>query len=767
MKKFKNSPYLRQVFLRLILFRLFLPLLAVGLLANVGIGYLGEQNLVKQQNQVIQSVAHIIDYHLDHGGRILDAVARVAETSDGKNLSTFMESTWKAYGYFETIYCLDEYNKIKLITPADPRYIGLDMSNLPDFKKNENKKKLTISRPFISLRTGEPTVYLVRPLSNGGCIIGELNLGLFQQEITNITSRSSKDFVFIMDQTGTLLAHPFPDLVKQQINLSNLKIFGNILAGKDNAFYMDNGRRVIGSAARVEKTGWIVVDQVPLSVFLNSYAWTVGLSLLVSLIIWITLLWNLRKQLQRHVITPLEHLNRETNALTAGDFNKSNSFYSSPTAFAELNKLAEDFQCMSTNLQVRETALLESEERYRGLFDRVPIGLFRTTLTGQILDINPTVMFMLGYPDREELLKVNITNLLYTASFSMDNRQEQSMIEDIWNQSSFETQLRCYDRTIIWVQINSNIVYDPKNEVQYLEGSMQDITERKHTENKIKEQQELLLKSEKEQREALEKALIMKDEFISLISHEFKTPLNVIYSALQLIESVYFNQISDRVKELVGNIKQNTFRQLRLANNLLDVTRLNSGQFKLNEKNIDIVFLTKVITQSVELYANQKNITISFNSHIESKIISIDDEKYERIILNILSNAMKFTKNGGIINVTLNENRKSNLVKVRITDTGIGIPKDKQKLIFERFGQVDSNLSRQAEGTGIGLSLVKLLVNILGGTIDVESELDVGSTFIIVLPAKKEIVHNEFQSCLDVENRLVSEIKVEFSDIYL
>lgn len=764
MEDIKEYPSLREIFSRLLLFRLFIPLIVVGVIAIVVMGYIGKRNLVNRQNQVAQSMSHIVDYHIDHGERILDAVARVAEVSGTENLQIFMKSTLQSYSYFETIYCLNRDNKITLMMPFDSRYIGLDMSNLPDFKKNRKDKIVTISRPFISLRTGDPTVYLIRPLSGGGCMIGELNLRVFQREIINITNRSNRDFVFIMDQTGMLLAHPYSDLVKQQTNLGFLPIFRSELSGNNNDIYVYNRSMTIGSFVRVERTGWIIVDQLPLYIFLNSYTWTAGLTLLMFLIIWMTLMWNLRKQLQRYVITPLEHLSKGTNALTVGDFSKVKFLDSISTTFDELNKLSTDFQFMSTNLQARETALYESENRYRGLFDRVPIGLFRTTLSGEILDVNPMEMFILGYSNREKLVKININNLLYVSS--RDKVQEQSMMKNKWNKGNFEAQIRRCDGTIIYVQINSNIVYDPENQEQYLEGSMQDITQRKQTENKIKEQQELLLNAEKERREALEKALIMKDEFISLISHEFKTPLNVIYSAIQLIEAVYFNQISDRVKELIGNIKRNTFRQLRLANNLLDITRLNSGQFKLNMKNIDIVFLTKVITESVELYANQKNIKIYYKSNIKSRIISVDDEKYERIILNLLSNAIKFTKDGGTITVTLNEDIKSNFVQIHITDTGIGIPKDKQNLIFERFGQVDSNLSRQAEGTGIGLSLVKLLVSILDGTIEVESETGVGSTFSIMLPIKKEIPDNESEVCLDIEDRLVNEIKVQFSDIY-
>ena len=259
----------------------------------------------------------------------------------------------------------------------------------------------------------------------------------------------------------------------------------------------------------------------------------------------------------------------------------------------------------------------------------------------------------------------------------------------------------------------------------------------------------------------------MKDEFISLISHEFKTPLNVIYSAIQLIECAYNNEIPDKVKGLIQNIKQNTFRQLRLVNNLLDITRLNAGQFKLNIKNIEIVSLARQITQSVKLYSNQKHINLIFNCNLDSKDIATDDEKLERIILNLLSNAIKFTNEGGTVSVSLDENKETNMIIIEVSDTGIGIPKDKQELIFERFGQVDSNLSRHAEGTGIGLSLVKKLVAVLNGKIELESEPGKGSTFRIILPTNYYIEEDKNRAFFDGDNRLVNALNVEFSDIYL
>lgn len=283
---------------------------------------------------------------------------------------------------------------------------------------------------------------------------------------------------------------------------------------------------------------------------------------------------------------------------------------------------------------------------------------------------------------------------------------------------------------------------------------------------KINKQKELLYESEKRQRELLEKDLVMKDEFITLITHEFKTPINVIYSAIQLIERVYINQIPHSVTNLIGSIKRNTFRQLRLVNNLLDITKLKSNQFKLKLKKVDIVFLTKLITESIEVYAEQKRINIDFKTNVSSKNTAIDDEKFERILLNLLSNAIKFTPEEGKITVDIKEIKENKTIAISVSDTGIGIPKEKHEMIFHRFGQVENNLSRQAEGSGIGLALVKMLVIILDGKIEVKSQLDIGSTFTVTLPIKEEIVYEEDELFSSSDDRLVNAINVEFSDIY-
>ena len=309
-------------------------------------------------------------------------------------------------------------------------------------------------------------------------------------------------------------------------------------------------------------------------------------------------------------------------------------------------------------------------------------------------------------------------------------------------------------------------IFDNKGKFLYGIYCRTNITEFVRKEQMLRETQEQLLKLEREKNESLEKALEMKDEFLSLISHEFRTPLNVINSAIQTLKLIYDNEMTDKVKEYMGIIRQNANRQLRLVNNLLDITRANAGSIKVNKKNIDIVFLTKAIIESVYEFSSQKGISVTFTSSFPEKIIAIDDEKYERIILNLLSNAIKFTPKGKSINVNIYSIKENVCIDVR--DNGIGIPQDKIKIIFDKFGQVDSSLSRQAEGSGIGLSLVKKFVEALGGTISVESKIDKGSTFMILLPNEKVIEEQNEKLMIDLmDNRLVQTTNIEFSDIYL
>ncbi|WBW98635.1 Cache 3/Cache 2 fusion domain-containing protein [Oceanirhabdus sp. W0125-5] len=261
----------------------------------------------------------------------------------------------------------------------------------------------------------------------------------------------------------------------------------------------------------------------------------------------------------------------------------------------------------------------------------------------------------------------------------------------------------------------------------------------------------------------------LKVEFFSNISHELKTPLNIIFTTTQLLEYKLTNAEELPLKKLTSyhtTIKQNCYRLLRLVNNLIDITKIDSGYFELNKINVNIVEIVEDITLSTVDYVTSKSRKIIFDTNTEEKIIAVDPEMMERIILNLISNAIKFTLPNDTITVTLTD--LGDNVSLSIKDTGIGIAPEKQSIIFKRFRQVDRLLNRNHEGSGIGLSIVESLVKMHHGTITVESQLGIGSEFIITLPAKLATTSKDLRKVdASISNDdKVKKIHIEFSDIY-
>ena len=261
----------------------------------------------------------------------------------------------------------------------------------------------------------------------------------------------------------------------------------------------------------------------------------------------------------------------------------------------------------------------------------------------------------------------------------------------------------------------------------------------------------------------------MQQEFFANISHELRTPLNLIFSSLQLIKSVEKEVLEKRnsLNKYIDIIDQNSKRLLKLVDNLIESTRMKCGYYEYNPKNYDIVSFVENISMSVADFAKQNNIDLIFDTDVEEKIMAFDLEKLERIMLNLLSNSIKYNKAQGQIEVLLNDCNDTFVITVK--DTGVGIPSDKLMYIFERFRQVENRFNKSTEGSGIGLSLVKDLIEIQGGTIEVKSELGVGSEFIIKLPVKilsddsnidKVYFNNDYHD-------LVKRMNIEFSDIYI
>ncbi|MBK9098683.1 MAG: response regulator [bacterium] len=230
----------------------------------------------------------------------------------------------------------------------------------------------------------------------------------------------------------------------------------------------------------------------------------------------------------------------------------------------------------------------------------------------------------------------------------------------------------------------------------------------------------------------------IKTRFFTNISHEFRTPLTLILGpAKNVLESTQ----EPKTKHDVSLIKRNAGRLLGLVNQLLDISKLESGNMKLQTASMNIIPLLKGLVLSFSSFAERKRITLKFSSAENEIMIYLDKDKFEKIITNILSNALKFTPEGGSVEVEARRGKGSN--NIEISDTGIGIPADRIDKIFDRFYQVDGSHTREHEGTGIGLSLTKELIELHKGKISVESEPGKESTFTISLPLGKDHLRPE------------------------
>lgn len=296
-----------------------------------------------------------------------------------------------------------------------------------------------------------------------------------------------------------------------------------------------------------------------------------------------------------------------------------------------------------------------------------------------------------------------------------------------------------------WIQSKFAPVFDENGNIIKKIGIISDITKTKELEERLES---------------------LRIDFFANLSHEIRTPITLILSCIQIL-NIKIDNMEEKDKKYLNKyisiIKQNSYRLLKLVNNLIDTTKINSGNFDYNPRNADIISFIENICMSVSEFVKMNDMDIIFDTDEEEKIIAFDLDNMERIILNLLSNAIKFSNNNGIIKVTI---KCGNDIKISVKDNGIGIPKDKQNRVFERFGQVKNKMKTESEGSGIGLFLVKHLVELNGGKIDLNSELGKGSEFIITLP-NKTVKQEDGELILNKVENKIDRMNIEFSDIYI
>jgi PAS domain S-box-containing protein len=406
--------------------------------------------------------------------------------------------------------------------------------------------------------------------------------------------------------------------------------------------------------------------------------------------------------------------------------------------------------------------LLESEDWYSSFIEHSPYAIYVHD-NHKIIFANEAGIRLLGLLKEEDVLGKSIITFIHPNYYGKAQKRIHTVLNEKRSVPLEESKFVSSGGEEIDVEVSSNILNIGDRHA--IVSFARDISERKKVE-------EYLRKMMEENKELFHKTIEnerMKTELFSNVSHELKTPLNVILGVVQILNNYkekYIDELEgEKIAKYINVMRQNCYRLLRLINNVIDINKIDLGFYKINPGNYDIVNVIEGITLSVAEFAKEKGINIVFDTEIEERIMAFDPDKIERIMLNLLSNAIKYTDDGGSIFVNIYDRIKKIIISVK--DTGKGIPKDKLQTIFNRFERIESSTTKYREGSGIGLSLVKSLVEMHGGKISVKSQYEVETEFFIELPVKildKQFVGTSGNDyCFDGH---VERINVEFSDIY-
>jgi PAS domain S-box-containing protein len=384
----------------------------------------------------------------------------------------------------------------------------------------------------------------------------------------------------------------------------------------------------------------------------------------------------------------------------------------------------------------RQESSLES--RYRKLLHAVPDAILEVDPEGRITILNEAAERMFGYT-RAEFLGLNVETLVPAAMRSGHAKHRSSYAEHPNTRpmgTGLELQGQRKDGSLFPVEISLS--------PNWIEGSLhviasvRDITERKTVENRLRslrEQYTAELTLKNEQLEArnreVERANRLKTEFLASMSHELRTPLHTIIGFSELLGEQLEGPLTEKQQRFVGHILQDARHLLELINEVLDISKIESGRLELKRETFDFGQCVEEVMAGIRHHAASRNITLENQNNFHESLYA-DRLRLKEILYNLLNNAVKFTPEGG--RVWIEAGREGDTLHISVCDTGIGIPEKEQPSIFEKFYQVGDISGGVREGTGLGLPITKHLVELHGGAISVASQPGKGSSFRLVLP---------------------------------
>lgn len=364
-----------------------------------------------------------------------------------------------------------------------------------------------------------------------------------------------------------------------------------------------------------------------------------------------------------------------------------------------------------------EEALKKSEEKYHTLFEQSRDAIYITSRDGSFMDFNNATMDLFGYT-KEEMMQLNVKDLYLNPFERVKFRKE---IEDNGFVRDFELRLRRKDGGKIDCVVTSNLWRSNDGKKLGYQGIIRDITEKRRA-TELRKEKEIAEQSSK-----------MKEQFLANMSHEIRTPINAISGLTHLLTQTPLNE---QQKDYVTGVRSSSEHLLELVNDILDFTKIEAGKVTFESLDFSMVNILQQVTNTLRFRAMDKKVDLLLQ--IDPSIpetLKGDPLRLKQILINLLTNAIKFTNVGHVkLSAKVVERGAKDVVFVfTVEDTGIGIPEDKLHKIFTSFTQLGYGVTKQAEGTGLGLTITKQLIELQGGTISVKSKQGVGSTFKVTM----------------------------------
>lgn len=411
------------------------------------------------------------------------------------------------------------------------------------------------------------------------------------------------------------------------------------------------------------------------------------------------------------------------------------------TELQQLNQeLERRVQERTQALEHSQFILRQSEEQLRSIVDNAPMGIGIYDLQNQceMVRYNPALRHLLGYDDAE-MRALTLQDITHPEDLALDLQQVEKLLRG--EQTSFQIEKRLVRKQgdVVWCNVTVTLIRNSQGHPVYSLGMVENITEKKALQHQ-RQQAEAQLRRANESLAMtnleLARATRLKDEFLANMSHELRTPLNAIMGLSEVLQTEVFGKISEKQRQFLVTIQNSGTHLLELINDILDLAKIEAGKLELQVSPVSIQELCEESLAFVQHQAHEKNVSLKLELPHPAATIQVDERRIRQVLINLLSNAVKFTPEGGSVTLAIEGSPATQWLQCSVTDTGIGIaPGDREKL-FQAFVQIDSSLSHHYEGTGLGLVLVKQIVELHGGRIQVESQPGQGSCFTVLLPWK-------------------------------